>query len=159
MHGAVLTAIHARIPMPTQDDHQTVQLDRAKAHARLWTMLSEGQADQIAGLKGVAAKAAAATSAEPAAATAAEKAAAAVEQVAKVERGEDVGLIPPPMTRAALLRMLGWTEAHAAHAVRMAHIGDDGMEELLAEITRRQKQSERAASRAVLRRRKAQHAG
>jgi hypothetical protein len=27
-HGAVLTAVHARIPMPTQDDHQTVQLDR-----------------------------------------------------------------------------------------------------------------------------------
>ena len=80
-YGAALTAVHARIPMPTQDDHQTAQLASARADAGFWATMSDVQADQITGLKGVAAKAAAnAASAEPAAAEAAEKARAAVRE-------------------------------------------------------------------------------
>src|SRR6185312_10574017 len=33
--GGIMTAIHARIPMPTMDDHQAVQLERAQEDARL----------------------------------------------------------------------------------------------------------------------------
>jgi hypothetical protein len=49
--GAILTAIHARVPMPTLDDHQAVQLERAQADARFWEMLADGYVEQIEGNK------------------------------------------------------------------------------------------------------------
>ena len=55
--GAILTAIHARIPMPTMDDHQAVQLERAQADARFWETLAEMHADDIEGHKGLLAMA------------------------------------------------------------------------------------------------------
>ena len=148
-HGAVLTAVHARIPMPTQDDHQAAQLANARANAGFWTTMSDVQADQITGLKGVAVKAAAAAaSAEPAAAVAAEKARTTADQLARAERGEDVGPVPPPMTRVAMLRLLGWTEADAAHPGRLAQIDPAAWEELMAEIMPRRQGSPSPAQRA-----------
>ena len=109
--------------MPTQDDHQNLQIANAQADARFWTVMSEVQAAQITGLRGTAEHAtAAAASAEPAAAETAEKARAAAARLAKAERGEAVGPVPPPMTRADWLRALRWTEADAAHAERLAEI-------------------------------------
>jgi hypothetical protein len=43
--GAILTAMHARIPMPTLDDQQAVQLERAQADARFWEALAEMHAE------------------------------------------------------------------------------------------------------------------
>ena len=85
------------------------------------------------------------------------KARAAVERLARAERGEDVGPVPPPITRADWLRALRWTKSDAAHAERLAEINLDSPEwkELLAEIARGTRAAEKAASRAVLRRRKA----
>ena len=37
--GTILTAVHARIPMPTLDDQQAVQLERAREDARFWDLL------------------------------------------------------------------------------------------------------------------------
>jgi hypothetical protein len=51
--GAILAAIHARIPMPTLDDQQTVQLERAQEDARFWEMLEGSYADDIEGHKGL----------------------------------------------------------------------------------------------------------
>jgi hypothetical protein len=56
MQGVVLIAIHTRIPMPTQDEQRVLQIKHARENARFWTTMSEVQAEQIAELKGVAAK-------------------------------------------------------------------------------------------------------
>ena len=52
-----MTAIHARIPMPTMDDHQAVQLERAREDARLWNSLAEMHADDLEWHKGLLATA------------------------------------------------------------------------------------------------------
>jgi hypothetical protein len=57
MQGVVLTAIHARIPMPTQDEQRVLQIKHARENARFWTTMSEVRTEQIAGLNAVAAKA------------------------------------------------------------------------------------------------------
>ncbi len=49
--GAILTAIHARIPMPTMDDHQAEQLERARADARFWEALAEMESGGVEGHK------------------------------------------------------------------------------------------------------------
>jgi hypothetical protein len=52
--GAILTAIHVRIPMPTLD---AVQLEHVRANAEFWSMLADGYAKQIDGKKELLAKA------------------------------------------------------------------------------------------------------
>jgi hypothetical protein len=153
-HGKILAAVHAQIPMPTPDDQRAVQLENAKADARFWATISDAQADQIAGLKGIAASAAQrAAKAEPAATEAADKARKAAERLARAERGEDAGGIGRPMTREDLIKALGFKPAELRHCVRVAEIGEAGHEDLMAEVTKRQRQAEKAASRAVLKRR------
>src|SRR5271165_4039590 len=38
--GAILTAIHTRIPMPTLDDQQAVQVERAQMDVQFWDTLA-----------------------------------------------------------------------------------------------------------------------
>jgi hypothetical protein len=49
---------------------------------------------------------------------------------------------------------LGWTSNDKRHALRMAEIGEDGLEEVLDEITKRHRVAEKAAARTVLKRRR-----
>ena len=115
--GAILTAIHARIPMPTQDDQQAVQLERAQADARFWETLAEMHTDDIEGHKGLLASAQRAIAErEPLAADTAAKAQAAKDRLARVEQGEDVAGHPAPMTREDMLRISGMTEASCSTA-------------------------------------------
>lgn len=148
--GAILTAIHARIPMPTLDDQQAVQLERAQADARFWQSLADGYAEQIEGNKkllGTAQKAI--TEREPLAADTAAKAQAAKDRLARVEKGEDVAGIGPPLTRKDMLRITGMTEAEAQHCERMAAICEvDGMFKFVVdEGMRRQERAEKAIVR------------
>jgi hypothetical protein len=125
--GPILTAIHARIPMPTMDDHQAVQLERAQAHARFWETLADMQADQIEGNKALLASAQRAIAAgEPLAVDTAAKAKAAKDRLARVEKGEAVAGIPAPLRRADLLRISGMTEAQLQHCERVAGIAAAG---------------------------------
>ena len=87
--GAILTAIHARIPMPTLDEQQAVQLERAQEDARFWASLAEMHADDLEGHKGLLATAQRAIAErEPVAADTAAKAQAAKDRLARVEQGE-----------------------------------------------------------------------
>lgn len=125
--GAILTAIHARIPMPTQDDQQAVQLERAHEDARFWETLAEMHTDDIEGHKDLLASAQRAIAErEPLAADTAAKAQAAKDRLARAEKGEDVAVIPAPMTRADLLRLSGMTEAQLQHYQRVAGIAAAG---------------------------------
>jgi hypothetical protein len=125
--GAILTAIHTRIPMPTLDDQQTVQLERARADAEFWSMLADGYAEQIDANKELLAKAQRAIAErEPLAADTASKAQAAKERLVRVEKGETVAGIGPPLTRKDVRKMTGMTEAQLRHCERVAGIGAAG---------------------------------
>jgi hypothetical protein len=148
--GALLTAIHARIPMPTTDDHQAVQLEHARADARFWETFAEMQAERIEGNKGLLATAQRAIAeGEPLAADAAAKAQAAKDRLARAEKGEAVA-VPPPMTRKDFLRISGMTEAEAQHCERVAGIaarGEDWWRLMRDEQDRRSRQVEKAVVR------------
>jgi hypothetical protein len=142
MQGAVLTAIHARIPMPNQDEQRALHIKHAREGARFWTTVNEVQAEQIAGLKSVAAKTLAeATEGEPAVALAKAKADAALDQIARAERGEDISAIGTPLTHQEMMRILGWKKS-------VEQLGDTDV--MMAEITKRNRQNEKAVSRAVV---------
>ena len=149
--GAIMAAIHARIPMPTQDDQQAVQLQHAQADARFWDTLAEMQAERIEGNKGLLATAQRAIAeGEPLAADTAAKAQTAKDRLARVEKGEAITGIPAPMTRADLLRISGMTEAQAQHCERVAGIaaaGEDWWRLMIDEQQRRKAKVEKAVVR------------
>ncbi len=151
--GAILAAVHARIPIPTPDDQQAVHLERAQADARFWATLAEMHADDIEGRKGLLASTQRTiTEREPLAADTAAKAQAAKDRLARVEKGEDVGGIPAPMARKDLLRLASMTEAQARHAQRLATITDTyGEQVVLDEMARAQKKAEKAVRRRLYR--------
>jgi hypothetical protein len=149
--GAILTAIHARIPRPTIDDHQAAQLERAQADARFWETLAEMHAERIEGHKELLASAQRAiTEGEPWAADTAARAQAAKDRLALVEKGETVAGIPAPMTRADLRRISGMTEAQLQHCERVAGIaaaGEDWWRLMINEEHRRKAKVETAVVR------------
>jgi hypothetical protein len=149
--GAILTAIHARIPMPTLDEHQAMQLGRAQADARFWQTLAEMHADDLEGHKGLLASTQRAIAErEPQATDTAEKAQAAKERLARVEKGESVAGIAPPLTRKDLLKFSGMTEAEARHCERVAEIagaGSDWLQLMRDEQERRKERAEKAVVR------------
>ena len=147
--GAILAAVHARIPMPTRDDQRAVQLDNARTDARVWEALSDAQADRIAGLKGLAAHAAQAVAkAEPAAAKAADAARKAAERLARAEQGEDVGGGGMPLTHKGFLKITDMTKAEARDCERVAEIVERGGSQLLAdEQLRRHRKVDKAVVR------------
>jgi hypothetical protein len=145
--GAILAAIHARIPMPTPDNQLAVQLERAQSDAKFWKALVEGQAEDIEAHKGLVATAQRDLGAhERAAAEIAGKAGAARDRVMRTERGEAVAT--PPLTRKDMLRITGMTEAEAPHCERVHEIAErGGLQLLLDEQHRRRRQAEKAVVR------------
>ena len=123
---AILTTIHARIPMPAQDDQQAIQLEHAQEDVRFWTSLENITTEQAEQHKGLLATVQhTIASCEEAAAAHKAKVAAARDRLARVEKGEAVAGIPRPMTRAEFLTAAGLTESEAQHLVRLAEICDE----------------------------------
>ena len=58
------------------------------------------------------------------------------------------------MTRADVIAFLGWTRSDERHARRLAEMDEDAFEEFLEECHKRARAVEKAASNAVLRRRR-----
>jgi hypothetical protein len=152
--GAILTAVHARIPMPTMDDQQAVQLEHARADARFWETLQEMHTDDIQGQKELLSSVQRAIAArEPLAADTAAKTQAAKDRLARVEKGESVADIGAPLSHKDSLRISGMTEAEAQHCVRVAAIADRGWFQLLQEEqARRRRKAEKAVVRELHRR-------
>src|ERR1700722_5696673 len=89
-HAAILTAIHARIPMPTTNKQEAVRLDNARADVRFWETLRDANADDVQAHKAFSENLARKISErEAAAGKAAAKAEKAKERLARAERGED----------------------------------------------------------------------
>jgi hypothetical protein len=154
-HGAVLGAVHARIPMPTPDDQRAVQLENARGDASFWETLSDAQSAAIEDSKTLlAAMTRTIAEREAAAAKALDKARDAAERLARVERGEDASGIGRPLTHKDMIAAMGWKPGDIRHAARLSEIEELGAhDDLMADIMKRRGQVEKVAVRAVLRRR------
>jgi hypothetical protein len=151
--GAILGAIHARIPMPTQDDRNVVQVEQARADAEFWETISTMRTERVEGLKSLAATVLNDAEAEqPDAVAAVKKARQAVDRLARAERGEDVGGTPA-LTRKDVLRITGWKMSDLRHAWRLAEIDKRGAwDDFMTEIVKPDRQREKATSRRFLNR-------
>jgi hypothetical protein len=85
---------------------------------------------------------------EPLAADSAARAQAAKDRLTRVERGDAVGGIGPPLTRKDILRITGMTEAKLRHCEQVADIAEHGWFQLLQdEQTRRREKDHKAVVR------------
>ena len=155
--GKILTAVHARIPMPTINDQRALQLENAKADAGFWAGLRDMHASTVQDHKGLIATAERAVAAgEAEAAKADAKAKASQECIERIEKGEDVsGGLGKPMTREdfnAILRSAGFTKQDFRRIEAIGKINErpGGMEFLVAETLRRTLRAHDAAARDVL---------
>ena len=90
------------------------------------------------------------------AADTAAKAQAAKDRLARVEKGEAVAGIGPPLTRKDLLRISGMTEAQARHCERVAGITGDAPDDPIIRLVvdeglRAEKRAVKAAVRKLYR--------
>jgi hypothetical protein len=95
--GEILTAVHARVPMPTTDEVQAVRLEHAKQHETAWRLgqvHTEGIVESNRALRDGAAKRVA--EGEPLLAMASEELKTAENRRERIERGEDVPLPGKP---------------------------------------------------------------
>jgi hypothetical protein len=146
--GAILTAIHARIPMLTLDEHQAVQLEHAKEDAKLWQCVADWAADDIEGHKQLLATTERAIAErEKASAEFPRYAQGAKDRLERMEKGEAVA-VPSPMTRKDFLRITGMTEAEASHCARFAYVADRlGLRFVAEEQVRHRARAEKAVVR------------
>ena len=156
-HGEILAAVHARIPMPVQDEHSAQQVEHARHDARQWHMLADFQASTAAEKRQFAALLTRdAEELEAGAATATEHAKAADDRLARAERGEAVAGIPKPMTHAEFMRMvspMGITERDMELWVRLSkELPDEAtFQAFVREVVRLDRLGDHARQRAALR--------
>lgn len=152
----IIASLGARIAMPTPDELQAVRLENAKADVAYWGLLRDAHAGN---LEAEERQAAFLTQRIPERREAAEnvkvKAEVAAERLARAEQGEAVGRLARPVTLENLLTTLGWKPADLRHALRLVEIEKaGGHDDLIAEIMKRKREAEKAASRAVLTKRR-----
>jgi hypothetical protein len=154
-HGKVLTAVHARIPMPTLDERRTAQIENAEADERFWSGLQEAQEEYCAGHKAMAVQND--RKAEEAKGEADKAAAKAVElrdRIARLKRGEDVGGGTGKRLSMNEITAIMGGKAAVSRARRVAAIDEAGaFEEMLEELRKRDRRAENAAINSVYRRR------
>jgi hypothetical protein len=140
----ILAAIHARIPMPSMDEHQAVQIEHAKVDAALWQQIADTPAADIEGHKQLLATTEGAIAER-------QKVSVDKDRLARVENGATVA-VPAPLTRKDMLRISGMTEAEAQHCMRLAYIADQvGLQVVLDEQARHLKREEKAVVRKLYR--------
>jgi hypothetical protein len=159
MHGKVLGAVHARIPMVTLDEQRAKQLENTESDERFWAAQSDmyqATADDQKGLAATVAQAIA--SMQNAAADAAVKATAAKERAERIKKGEDVpGGLGKPLTYEDIersFREAGMT-SDLRHIERVGElhrlVGDDGFKEIHRAINEALERTRHAVIRANLR--------
>jgi hypothetical protein len=107
--GKILSAIHARIPMPSLDERRTLQIANAEADERFWSGLHDMQHEQSAGKKDLAETATRqATEHGKEADHARQNAEAARERLARLKRGEDlVGGTGKGLSNKEMIALIG----------------------------------------------------
>jgi hypothetical protein len=128
MQAKILGAVHARVPMPTLDERQALQLDRAKQHEAGWQIghiQAEGIVAANKALRDGASKMVA--EGEPVVANAAEELKAATDRRERIERGENVSLPGKPLTP----KDFGFTAAQVRHMQLLGRLQGEHFERYL----------------------------
>jgi hypothetical protein len=152
---AILAAVDARVPLPTQEELQALRLEQAKQHEATWRMRhvhTEGIVEeQKARLKHAQRLV---TEGEPLLAAAVRELKAAEDRRERIERGEDVPLPGKPPIYSALLKQLNITSARARLWREFAKaLGEDDIDAFVEWKVRREGtvRRERATLHAFLR--------
>jgi hypothetical protein len=87
LQAGILGAVHARVPMPTQDEFTATQIEHADADEQFWSGFQSFSEDQAASQKALIARAEREVADSAARAT---EAAAARDRRERLQRGEDV---------------------------------------------------------------------
>lgn len=154
--GKIMGEVHARIPMAMLDEQHALKVKDAEADERFWQVLHDIQKDSLAGHRRLIASAQKAIAEGEAAMTqSAQKTEAAKERIAKLRRGEDVpGGLGRPMTQKQWLAAIGWTDKDLRNSRVLQDLYKIGAwDEAIRAARDSHKKSERAAFRAVLRKR------
>jgi hypothetical protein len=150
-------AIHQRIPMPTTDGRRALQRENFEAEERLWDGMHGMHAENVENLKALAATIEKQIAdGQTAMAKTAEARDAAKEKRARLDSGEDVhGGLGKCVTEEDLIKALGLSPTDVRHMQRLAELRENSeWEEFMDEVMKRNRSAEKAALRAVLRRRK-----
>jgi hypothetical protein len=153
-------AIHQRIPMPTTDGQRALQRENFEAEERLWDGMHSMHADNVERLKTLAATIEKQIAdGQTAMAKTAEARDAAKEKRARLDSGEDVhGGLGKRVTEEDLIKALGLSPTDVRHLQRLAELRENSeWEEFMDEVMKRNRAAEKAALRAVLRRKKIGH--
>jgi hypothetical protein len=148
----ILGDVHARVPMVTPEEQQTLKLENAEADERFWMGLRgmhEAHVEDHKSLGAVTERAIA--SSKAGAAEASTKAAAAKERADRIRRGEDVpGGLGKPLTREDFDRILRKEGGDPEHCTRLADVCKElGFETVFNMIYARKDRAERAIIRSL----------
>ena len=128
MRAKILGTVHARVPMPTQDEIHALQLEHAQQHETAWQLhqiQTEGIVEANKALRDGASKMI--SEGEPLLAVAAEELKAAKERRERIERGEIVSLPGKPPS----LKELGMTPARVRLATTLSQLTPEQFERFL----------------------------
>jgi hypothetical protein len=146
--GKILTAVHARIPMPTLDERRVLQIQNADADVRFWSELQDMQQEQS-----VAKKELAETVTRQAvehgkeADNAREKAEAARQRLARLKSGEDLaGGTGKQLSHKEMVAIIGGPAA-ARRALKVAVIYEAGAKKQM--LDEQAKRAERIENRVI----------
>jgi hypothetical protein len=122
--GAIMSAIHDRVPMVTAEEQRQLKLASAEEGGRFAQSLHDMHAGIVADNKGLVSTAQAVVAdGEAEIAKLANEAAAAKQTAEKLRRGEDTpGKINRPITQEDIMKAIGWTAADVRHAAVLAEI-------------------------------------
>jgi hypothetical protein len=149
-------SLHARIPMPTTDEQRALQRENIEADEKFWAGLHDMHAGTVEDHKGLAATVESAiASGQAEMVKAAEARDDARARRERLDRGEDVaGGLGKKLTRADIIKALGWSPSEVRHAERLASLDEREFEEWLQDRSRlADDRIDRKLLRAFLRRR------
>jgi hypothetical protein len=140
--GAIIGALHERVPMPTPDEQREFQLQNARRDERFYGTVSEVHAEMVEGhkvlLSSIEKKIA---DGQAAAKATAERAATARQRIEQIERGEVVaGGLGRPLTYEDMVEVLkrsGFTASDIRHFQNVAALDESAFAEYVQECQRR----------------------
>jgi hypothetical protein len=151
------SSLHEKIPMPTADEQQALQLENAKADKQFYETLRAMHAQMVEERKALATMVEGdIAKSQSAMEDVADRAAAAKDRIARIERGEAVagGLGKPEIKDLA--KTLGLSRSEFRHMQRLAELGKGEFEAFLEDVHRRKEQAEKRAALAAFKRRRPQ---
>ena len=154
--GKIMTAVHARVPMVTQDEQRALKLATAEEDARFARSLHDMHDDSVTGQRRLASNAQKAiANGEAEMAVLAKDAATANERAEKLRLGEDAPVkISRPLTQKEFMKQIGWTPADVREAKVLQELHLLGATEKFI-AAKLDKKVDRAIARRILRELKA----